>query len=94
MGASVNATIHSNITYIKKVRRYIYETRRPRHPHSPILWNKPLPQGPTAAALLHRLFLKYLNTIEFESIQESCLYICMEQEQKIMQVICLILMKF
>ena len=44
-GASVHEPIHSNSTYVQIVIRYIYDTRRPEHPHSPISQYERLPQG-------------------------------------------------
>ena len=35
-GASFHDPIHRNITYVYKVRSYIYKTRLPEQPHSPI----------------------------------------------------------
>ena len=45
-GVSVHAPIQRNSTYVQTFRRFIYETRRPEHPHSPISRYKRRPQGP------------------------------------------------
>ena len=52
-GASVHAPRQSNSAYIQTVRRYINQTRRPEHPHSPTLRYKQRPQVPPFSDLLH-----------------------------------------
>ena len=47
-GASAHAPRQSNSTYVYTVRRSIYKTRRPEHPHSPIRRYKRRPQVPTS----------------------------------------------
>ena len=44
-GESDHAPIHSNSTYIQMVRRYIYKTRQPEHPHLPIRPIQTTPPG-------------------------------------------------
>ena len=46
--ASIHAPRQSNFTYVQTVRRSIYETRQPEHPHFPLRWYKWLPQGPAS----------------------------------------------
>ena len=47
-GASVNSPRQMNSKYIKTIRRSIYKTRRPEHPHSPIRRYKQHPQVPAS----------------------------------------------
>ena len=47
-GASVYVPRYRNSTYVHMSRQYIYETRRPKHPHSLIPWYKRCPQGPAS----------------------------------------------
>ena len=44
-GASVHAPRQSNSRYVQTVRQYIYKTRGPEHPYSPIRQCKQRPQG-------------------------------------------------
>ena len=52
IGASVRAPRQINSMYVQTVRRYIYNTRRPEHPHLPIRRYERRPQGPCFTALL------------------------------------------
>ena len=45
-GSSVHAPMQRNINYGQTVRRSIYKTRGPEHPHLTICWYRLLPQGP------------------------------------------------
>ena len=45
-GTSVHSPIQMNTTYMHMVGWYIYNTRRPEHPHLPICRYKWRPQGP------------------------------------------------
>ena len=45
-GESVDAPIQRNSMYIQTVNHYIYKTRRPKHPNSPIRKYKKCPLGP------------------------------------------------
>ena len=45
-GASFHTPRQRNSTYVQTVRWYIYETRRPAHPHLPIRLYKECSQGP------------------------------------------------
>ena len=45
-GASIHEPRQRNSTYVQIVRRFIYATRRPEHPHLTIHRNQSRPQGP------------------------------------------------
>ena len=47
-GAYAHAPRQSNSMYAHTARRYIYKTRRPENPHSPIHQYKQCPQGPAS----------------------------------------------
>ena len=49
-GVSAHAPRHRYDTYLQTLRRSIYETRIPEHPHLPILRCKQRPQGPPSFA--------------------------------------------
>ena len=65
-GASMHAPRQRNITYVQTVRRSIYDTRRPEHPHSTIWKYKRRPQGPpTRPRYMHNLSLEGFSEIIF-----------------------------
>ena len=68
MGSSVHAPIKRNSTYIQTVRWSIYNTRWPKHPHSPIHLYIRRPQGPNPLAPLHGILT---NTAHSRSISMS-----------------------
>ena len=51
-GSSFHEPIQSNSMYVQTVRRSIYYTRQPKHPHFPIRQYKRRLQGPTSLSLL------------------------------------------
>ena len=64
-GSSVHSPIQRNSTYIQTVRRSVYETRWPEHPHLPIRQYKRRPLGPASRpcytpTLILSTFLRFL----------------------------------
>ena len=56
-GVSVHVPRQRNSTYIHTVRRSIYKTRHPEHPHLPILQYERVPQGPVPCPCYIESFL-------------------------------------
>ena len=55
-GAYIHAPRYRDSPYVQMVRRSIYETTWPKHPHLPILQYKRRPQGPTLQPHYRRSF--------------------------------------
>ena len=65
MGASAHAPRHRNSMYVQTVRRSIYDTRQPEHPHSPIRQYEQRPQGPPFTASLHGILTGHGPTLRY-----------------------------
>ena len=74
-GESVHAPLKRNNTYVYTVRWFIYETRRPKHPHLPICHYERRSQGTASRPLYSKVYPYVVDRVKSWTIQYLPLYL-------------------